>query len=67
MSEVPLYRETNVRLSPNETTTVLRAPTAWSTEGPLWGHPRPVLGATDPYLEPFCGHLSPKVDKIFQK
>ena len=38
-----------------------------STEDPLWGHPRPVLGATDPYLEPFCGHLSPKVDEIFQK
>jgi len=38
-----------------------------ATEGPSWGYPRPVLGAIDPYSEPFCGHLSPKVDEIFQK
>ena len=37
------------------------------TEGPSWWYPRPVLGAIDPYLEPFCGHLSPKVEEIFQK
>jgi hypothetical protein len=37
-----------------------------ATEGPSWGYPRPVLGAINPYLEPFCGHLSPKVDEIFQ-
>ena len=31
-----------------------------STEGPSWGHPMPVLGALCPFLEPFCGQLSPK-------
>ena len=35
-----------------------------STEGPMWGHPMPVLGALSPFLEPFCGHLSPKLDKV---
>ena len=38
-----------------------------STEDPMWGHPMPVLGALSPFLEPFRGHLSPKVDEIFQK
>ena len=27
----------------------------------------PVLGALSPFLEPFYGHLSPKVDETFQK
>ena len=35
-----------------------------TTEGPMWGHPMPVLGALSPFLEPFCGHLSPKLDKV---
>ena len=35
-----------------------------STEGRMWGHPMPVLGALSPFLEPFCGHLSPKLDKV---
>ena len=39
---------------------------AWfSTEGPLWGHPRCGLGAVGVVLEPFCGHLSPKIDKVY--
>ena len=38
-----------------------------ATEDPMWGHPRPVLGALSPFLEPFRGHLMPKVDEIFQK
>ena len=38
-----------------------------TTKGPMWGHPMPVLGALSPFLEPFHGHLSPKVDEIFQK
>jgi len=38
-----------------------------ATEDPMWGHPMPVLGALSPFLEPFRGHLSPKVDEIFQK
>jgi serine/threonine protein kinase len=38
-----------------------------STKGPSRGYPMPVLGALSPFLEPFCGHLSPKVDAIFQK
>ena len=37
-----------------------------ATEGPSWGYPMAVLGAVFPSLEPFCGHLSPKVDEIFQ-
>ena len=37
------------------------------TKGPMWGYPRPVLGAVDPFLEPFCGYLSLKVDEIFRK
>ena len=27
----------------------------------------PVLGALSPFLEPFCGHLSPKLDKVSEK
>jgi hypothetical protein len=37
-----------------------------STEGPLWGHSRFVLGAIGSFLKPLCGHLSPKVVKISQ-
>ena len=37
------------------------------TEGPMWGHPMPVLGALIPFLEPFCVHLSPKIDKVSEK
>ena len=40
---------------------------ALPTEGPWWGYPMLVLGAVCSCLEPFCGHLSPKVDKIFHK
>ena len=36
-----------------------------TTEGPLWGHPRCGLGAVGAVLEPFCGHLSPKIDKVY--
>jgi hypothetical protein len=38
-----------------------------TTEGLSWGYPRCGLGALGAVLEPFCGHLSPKVYKIFQK
>ena len=38
-----------------------------TAEGPMWGHPMPVLGALSPFLEPFCGHLSPKIDKVSEK
>ena len=38
-----------------------------STEGRSWGYPRCGLGAIGAVLEPFCGHLSPNVDEIFQK
>ena len=30
----------------------------------MWGHSRFVLGAIGSFLEPFCGHLSPKIDKV---
>ena len=35
-----------------------------TTKGPMWGYPRPVLGAVDPLLEPFRGHLSPNIDNV---
>ena len=35
-----------------------------STEGPSWGYSKVVLGAIRSFLEPFCGHLSPKIDKV---
>ena len=35
-----------------------------TTEGSSWGHPRCGLGAIGAVLEPFCGHLSPKIDKV---
>jgi hypothetical protein len=33
----------------------------------MWGYPRLVLGALGSFLEPFCGHVLPKVDKICSK
>ena len=38
-----------------------------STEGPSWGHSKVVLGAIRSFLEPFCGHLSPKIDKVSEE
>ena len=38
-----------------------------ATEGPWWGHPMLVLGALCSFLEPFCGHLSPKIDKVSEE
>ena len=35
--------------------------------GPSWGHPNVVLGAILSFFEPFCGHLSPKIDKVSLK
>jgi hypothetical protein len=37
------------------------------TKGRSWGYPVPGLGTVSPFLDPFCGHLSPKGDEIFQK
>ena len=34
------------------------------TKGPMWGYPRCGLGAVGAVLEPFCGHLSPKLDQV---
>jgi hypothetical protein len=51
-------------------------PCAWSwsvesrvqaTQTPMWGHSRFVLGAIGSFLEPFCGHISPKIDKVSEK
>jgi len=33
----------------------------------MWGYPRCGLGAVGAVLEPFCGHLSPKIDKVSWK
>jgi hypothetical protein len=30
----------------------------------MWGYPVFVLGAISSFLEPFRGHLSPKIDKV---
>ena len=38
-----------------------------STEGPSWGHSKAVLGAISSFLEPLCGHLSPKNDKVSEE
>ena len=41
---------------------------SWTpTKGPMWGYPRFVLGAIGSFLEPFCGHLSPKLDKVSEE
>jgi len=37
------------------------------TKCPMWGYPRPVLGAVDPFLEPFRGRLSPNIDNVSEK
>ena len=41
------------------------APLPLPTKGPMWGYPRCGLGAVGAVLEPFCGHLSPKLDKVY--
>ena len=38
-----------------------------TTKGPMWGYPRPVLGAVDPFLEPFRGRLSPNIDNVSEQ
>ena len=40
---------------------------AETTKGPMWGYPRLVLGALGSFLEPFCGHVLPKVEKLCSK
>ena len=40
---------------------------ALTTRGPTWGHSRFVLGAIGSFLEPFCGHLSPKLTRSMKK
>ena len=38
-----------------------------STKDPMWGHPMLVLGALCSFLEPFCGHSSPKINKVSEE
>ena len=33
----------------------------------MWGYPVFVLGAISSFLEPFRGHLSPKIDKVYEE
>ena len=40
---------------------------ARTTKGPMWGYPVFVLGAISSFLEPFRGHLSPKIDKVCEE
>ena len=40
---------------------------AGATRGPSWGHPMVALGTIRSLLEPFCGHLSPKIDKVSEE
>ena len=77
----PLYRHRPSRLDENHAfhlkfllgngskpgTPTSPPPTRESTKGPMWGYPRPVLGAVDPLLEPFRGRLSPNIDNVFEK
>ena len=44
-----------------------RSNSAHTTEGPSWGHSKVVLGAIRSFLESFCGHLSPKIDKVSEE
>ena len=41
--------------------------TVETTRGPSWGHPRVVLRTIGSFLEPFCWHLSPNIDKVSWK
>ena len=43
------------------------ARTSVTARGPSWGHPMVVLGTIRSFLEPFCGHLSPKIDKVSER
>ena len=38
-----------------------------STKGAMWGYPVFVLGAISSFLEPFRGHLLPKIDKVSEE
>ena len=40
---------------------------AAATKGPSWGHSKVVLGAIRSLLEPFYGHLAPKIDKVSEE
>ena len=37
------------------------------TRGPSWVHPTVVLGTIRSFLEPFCGHFLPKIDKVSEE
>ena len=65
--EVPLQKVTYPRLHlDRRTRTAARVAGGRSraARGPSWGHLKVVLGAIRSFLEPFCGHLSPKIDKV---
>ena len=47
--------------------TVLNWKGPGTTKGPSWGYPMLVIGALGSFLEPICGHVLPKVDKLFPK
>ena len=38
-----------------------------ATRDPSWGHSSVVLGAIVSFLEPFCGNLSPNIDKVCEE
>jgi len=54
MCEVPLCRHTSL---------FVPGPTSHAT--PFEGYPRAHFWKMGTFLEPYCGHVSPKVDKIF--
>ena len=64
MSVVQRYLAHDLLQGPREQRFLERGTLYPSTEGPSWGHPMLVLGALGSFLEPFCGHLLPKVDKV---
>ena len=57
----PLSLSLSVQLSP-----VTKRRHLWNTttQGPSRGHPRVVLETIGSFLEPFCGHISPNIDKV---
>ena len=68
--EVPLQKVTFPRLHlDRRTRTAARVAGGRSraARGPSWGHLKVVLGAIRPFLVPFCGHISPKIDKVSYK
>jgi hypothetical protein len=68
MSEIPLYMAAVlVAMKAFLSLCACQPPHRVPSKGPMWGYPRLVVGALGSLLEPFCGHVLPKVDKLCSK